>query len=422
MTDSISTIDQQMLRSFHPLEYLTEDEMTMLVSEIKPQQVSIGTELIALGATDPRALYLLKGEVGVRAADGYNYIVAGGQAKARQPVSHFIPHRCTVTALSPVTCFWVVGRVVDNLLQRHARVTEAVESRFVRSAALSNPLFQAVQRDLEHDRLALPMLPDIVLRYRNIVNGDADVRRIKALIQTDPALTALLMKVANSVVYRATKPIGTIEDAIVRIGLTALQNFVIGFAMRKLFKTKSPHIKKQMENLWAHSTEVAAIAYVLAKKLGKFNPDHAMLLGLLHDIGTLPVLSYAENFPEIATDAQELAATIKELHGDVGELIMTKWNFPDDFTRVAKGADDWSRDHPGDADYCDLVLIAQLFSFMGKHVGHDAPPFDARVLPELTTLPAYRKLGLGELSPENSITLLQNAKEEIAQAMHLVTM
>ena len=397
--------------------------MTMLVSEIKPQQVSTGTQLIALGATDPRALYLLKGEVAVRAADGSNYIITGGQAKARQPVSHVIPHRCTVTALSPVTCFWVVGLVVDNLLGRHKRTAEAaVPPVVVRPATLSNPLFQAIQRDLEHDRLALPMLPDIVLRYRNIVSGDADVRRIKALIQTDPALTALLMKVANSVVYRATKPIGTIEDAIVRIGLTALQNFVIGFAMRKLFKTKSPHIKKQMENLWAHSTEVAAISYVLAKKLGKFNPDHAMLLGLLHDIGTLPVLSYAENFPEIATDAQELAATIKELHGDVGELIMTKWNFPDDFTRVAKGADDWSRDHAGDADYCDLVLIAQLFSFMGKHVGHDALPFDARVLPELTTLAAYQKLGLGELSPENSITLLQNAKEEIAQAMHLVTM
>lgn len=422
MTDSSVTIDPQSLRSFHPLGYLTEDEMAMLVSEIKPQQMNAGTELIALGATDPRALYLLAGEVTVRAADGRSYNIAAGGSKAKQPISHLLPHRYTVTAVSPVTCFWVLGRVIDNLLGRHKRATEVAVAPVVRPAILSNPLFQAIQRDLEHDRLALPALPDIVLRYRNIVNGDADVRRIKALIQTDPALTALLMKVANSVVYRATKPIGTIEDAIVRIGLTALQNFVIGFAMRKLFKTKSPHIKKQMENLWTHSTEVAAISYVLAKRLGKFNPDHAMLLGLLHDIGTLPVLSYAENFPEIAADAQELAVTIEKLHGDAGELIMTKWNFPDDFTRVAKGADDWAHDHTGDADYCDLVLIAQLFSFMSKHIGHDAPPFDARVLPELTTLPAYRKLGLQELSPENSITLLQNAKEEIAQAMHLVTM
>ena len=59
---------------------------------------------------------------------------------------------------------------------------------------------------------------------------------------------------------------------------------------------------------------------------------------------------------------------------------------------------------------------------MGKHIGHDAPPFNARVLPELAMLPAYRKLGLGELSPDSGTTLLQNAKEEIAEAMHLVTM
>ena len=422
MTDTVLTIDHASLRLFHPLGYLTEDEMAMLVSEIKPQHVSAGTELIALGSGDARALYLLQGELVVRAADGRSFNVAADHAKAKQPISHLIPHGVTVTAVTPATCFWVLGRVVDNLLGRHSRAGKAAESQFVRPATLSNPLYQAVQRDLEHDRLALPMLPDMVLRYRNIVNSDADVRRIKALIQTDPALTALLMKVANSAVYRATKPISTIEDAIVRIGLKALQNFVIGFAMRKLFKTKSPHIKKQMENLWTHSTEVAAITYVLAKKIKKFNPDHAMLLGLLHDIGMLPVLSYAENFPAIATDEQELAATVKELHGDVGELIMTKWNFPDDFTQVAKGADDWSRDHAGDADYCDLVLIAQWFSFMGKQAGHDTPPVTARVLPELTTLPAYRKLDLGELSPENSITVLQNAKEEIAQAMHLVTM
>ncbi len=396
--------------------------MAMLVSEIEPQEMAADTELIALGSADPRVLYLLTGEVVVRAADGRSYNVVAGEPGARQPISHLIPHRYTVTAVSPVMYFWVLGRVIDNLLGRHSRAGEGAEPRAVQPTTLSNPLFQAIQRDLEHDRLALPALPDMVLRYRNIVNGDADVRRIKALIQTDPALTALLMKVANSAVYRATKPIATIEDAIMRIGLKALQNFVIGFAMRKLFKTKSPHIRKQMESLWTHSTEVAAIAYVLAKKVGKFNPDQAMLLGLLHDVGTLPVLSYAENFPAIASDAQELAATVKELHGDVGSLVMTKWNFPDDFTRVAKESDDWQRDHAGDADYCDLVLIAQWFSFMGKQAGHDTPSFDARVLPELTTLPAYRKLNLGELSPENSIAILQNAKEEIAAAMHLVTM
>ena len=394
--------------------------MTMLVAEIKLQHVSAGTELITPGSTDPRALYLLTGEVAVRAADGRSHNVVAGHAKARQPISHLIPHRHTVTAVSQVTCFWILGRVIDNLLGRRGASEKKPETRFMRPEALSNPLFQAVQRDLEHDRLALPALPDMVLRYRNIVNGDADVRRIKALIQTDPALTALLMKVANSAIYRTDKPIATIEDAVMRIGLKALQNFVVGFAMRKLFKTKSPHIKKQMESLWAHSTEVAAIAYVLAKKTGKLDPDQAMLSGLLHDIGALPLLSYAENYPEIAADERELAATVKELHGDVGGLVMTKWNFPDEFARAAREADEWQRDHAGDADYCDLVVVAQLLSFMDTQpASPDAPLFDERELPELTALPAYRKLSL---SPENSIAILQNAKEDIAEAMHLVTM
>jgi len=422
MTEPAIAIDSATLISFHPLQNLTRDEVTMLLAEVTPQSVRQGDVLIMEGSRDERALYLLEGSVDVRAADGRGYVVTAHSPKAKEPISHLLPHHYTVTALSPVTCFWVVGRVIDNLLERQNRSGEAAETLQVQQQTLTNPVFQAIHRDLNADRLMVPALPDIVVRFRNIVNTDADVRRIKALIQTDPALTALLMKVANSAIYRADKPIGTIEAAIARIGLKALQNFVIGFALRKLFKTKSAQIKKQMENLWRHSTEVAAIAYVLARRCGKFDPDHAMLLGLLHDIGMLPVLSYAELFPEIAEDEHELAATIKSLHGDVGGLIMTKWNFPDDFAQVARESDHWSRDAAPEADYSDLVLVAQLFSFMGKHVGTDTPPVDERVPVDLTSLPAYRKLGLGEPSPESAVALLKDAREEIAEAMHLIAM
>jgi HD-like signal output (HDOD) protein len=145
-----------------------------------------------------------------------------------------------------------------------------------------------------------------------------------------------------------------------------------------------------------------------------------MLLGLLHDIGMLPVLSYSEMFPEIASDPQTLAATIKKLHGDVGGLIMTKWNFPDDCAVVAREADDWHRDRNAEADYTDLVLVAQLLSFMGKQINKDTPPLEARVLPVLTELPAYRKLGLGGATAEDSLDVLHHAREEIAAAMQLL--
>lgn len=422
MTNTTPTIDSTTLIAFHPLQNLTQDETTMLLAEVAPQSARQGDVLITEGSRDERALYLLEGTVDVRAADGRGYVVTAHSPKAKEPISHLLPHHYSVTALSPVVCFWVVGRVIDNLLERQNRFVEPAQTLQILPQTLTNPVFQAIQRDLNADRLTVPALPDIVVRYRNIVNTDADVRRIKALIQTDPALTALLMMVANSAIYRVAKPISTIEEAIMRIGLKALQNFVIGFALRKLFKTKSAQIKKQMEHLWRHSTEVAAIAYVLARRCGKFNPDHAMLLGLLHDIGMLPVLSYAELFPEIAGDERELAATLKVLHGDVGSLIMTKWSFPPEFAQVALESDHWHRDPAPDADYSDLILVAQLFSFMGKHVGIDTPPVDEPVPTDLTALPAYRKLALGETTPESAVALLKDAREEIAAAMHLVAM
>ena len=147
-----------------------------------------------------------------------------------------------------------------------------------------------------------------------------------------------------------------------------------------------------------------------------------MLHGLLHDIGMIPILSYADKLPETTFNQGELKETITRLHGDIGGIIMAKWNFPDEFITVAVEADHWYRDSSPEADYCDLVLIAQLFSFMGKIIEKDTPPLDDRVLPPITELPAYHKLGLDDLTPEGGVEILHNAKEEIAQALHLLAM
>jgi HD-like signal output (HDOD) protein len=147
-----------------------------------------------------------------------------------------------------------------------------------------------------------------------------------------------------------------------------------------------------------------------------------MLLGLLHDIGMLPILRYAEKYPEIASNYQGLRNTVRKLHGEVGSVIMKKWNFAADFITVVTAADDWFRDPVPQADYCDLVMIAQLLSFMGKDLNRDTQSLDGRELPLITDLPAYHKLGLDHFTAENSVEILHNAKDEINHALQLLAM
>jgi len=164
---------------------------------------------------------------------------------------------------------------------------------------------------------------------------------------------------------------------------------------------------------------VAAISYQLARVLGGFSPDRALLSGLVHDIGALPVLAVIESHSQSANLSPEgLTACINGLQGQVGAMVLRHWAFPDDLVTVALEAEDWERaakptGSHGEADYCDLVLIAQLFSFMGT-------PHIAKY-PSISAVPAFGRLMLGKLSPEETLTTLDDARHDIEDLKRMIS-
>jgi putative nucleotidyltransferase with HDIG domain len=230
------------------------------------------------------------------------------------------------------------------------------------------------------------------------------------------------MKVANSALYRTSKPVRTIEQAIIKVGLKMVKNIVFAYSLKDMFRSSHTYINFRLKNMWTHSAEVAAVSYVLANKLGKFDPEYALLLGLLHDIGMLPILSYAERYPELAESPEQIDATIKQLHDEVGGIILSEWHFDEEFATVAREADDWYRDKQAQADYCDLVLVAQLHSFIGKSKDKVQQLTGARSLPPLCEIPAVRKLGLHTEGPEDSISLLADANRQLAEAKQALSL
>jgi HD-like signal output (HDOD) protein len=97
----------------------------------------------------------------------------------------------------------------------------------------------------------------------------------------------------------------------------------------------------------------------------------------------------------------------------VGAMILEKWNFPSSLIEAAQSADDWLRDSTGEADYADLVIIAQLHSFIGS-------PMMPKI-PRMDELPAFRKLAGNGLTPKLSIDIIQEAKHEIEQVRALLS-
>ena len=408
-----SHISPDELNNLFPLGYLTDNEKELFCNKTVKQHTKSGQRLIELGSTDERALYLLKGKLKLEAKDGHCHVIAAGSEDAKRAISHLVPHWYNVTSKTNVEFFWIENFVLDNLLERQNVGGEEVQDLDVDSRLFKHKLFQRIYHDLSEDKLALPTLPEVLVRIQNHVENQKADQQLAAVIASDPAISAVVIKIANSAVYKKGKTVDTIWDAVSLIGVDQLKDILKNNVTSALHYGHSPEIIKRVQAVWWHSAEVGAIAYALAKLLGNFNPQRAMLMGLLHDIGMLPIYAYADRYPELMEKDQSLDDLVKQLHGDLGALILANWKFPTEFVNVSIDADNWHYGSTTDDDYSDLVMIAQLHSFIGKGDEKKLLAIDEEHLPTIIELPAYKKLGLADLTPEKSMYLLNTAKAKL---------
>ena len=102
--------------------------------------------------------------------------------------------------------------------------------------------------DMRNDALDLPTLPQIALKVIEAVeNEDSDADQIAKLVAMDPALSARLLRVANSPLYRGSAPIEHLLSAVARLGSKLVRNLVSALVVLHLFRTKSNVFKARMQ-------------------------------------------------------------------------------------------------------------------------------------------------------------------------------
>lgn len=268
-------------------------------------------------------------------------------------------------------------------------------------------------RTLKNGEYELPSLPDLAVRIGKAIDDpNTNSEDISRLIQLDPALTARIMSVVNSAAYGTTSQIQSVQQAVTRLGRHQVRSLVFSCIIKGLFRTDYPLLKKRMTSLWHHSCHVAAISFILAKYTPGLDPNKAMLAGLVHNIGTLPILHTARDNAAVGEDTELLNRIIDDLKAEIGGLTLKAWNFDPDMVELAEHAEQWHRLGTAIPDYLDVVLIAQLHAFIGKVKPGTYPPIDE--------LPAFQKLALGQLTPRHSIGVLDHATKEIQEVEQLL--
>jgi HD-like signal output (HDOD) protein len=266
-------------------------------------------------------------------------------------------------------------------------------------------LLKIVTDSLRAGTLELPSLPDIAIDVRVAINqDDLNIDDLVRLIQQDPGLSAYLLKISHSVHYSRGNPVRNLTAAIRRLGLNAARDLTASYALKTLFLIHDPRVKQSMHDIWRRSVYTASLAHVMARHCG-FDPDRALLGGLIQDIGALPLLANLKAFPSLCSDPITIQQLLNDFTGKISGLILHNWHFDEELVLVGLNRENWMRDKTPQPDLADLVLVARYHTYLAER--------SHRKLPQLSRLPAFKKLRLEEIGPEQGLAFLSEAKQEI---------
>lgn len=405
------------LRDFQPLDRLTDDQLVLLANRAERRLHGPGQRIIERGIRDGMDFFLIAGQVQLESVDGRKYLIDAGSEKAVNPIARLQPRMYTVTAVKPSE-FLVIRQDMLTQLLRTAPVQQVEMDSGESSGEEESEehyLLMEFYAELRSNQLNLPSVPDVAWKVRRLVDrDDTSAEQVANAVSADPAMAAKLVRACNSPLYRGFSDVRNVREAVIRLGMRTTRQLVTVFSMREVFRSKRPSLQKEMDRLWRHSREVASLCWVLADSATTIDPEEALLAGLLHDIGVVPVLVQAEHHVNLFADPANLEHAIAELRGDVGTAILEKWAFPNAFLDAVRHAENWAWESPeASPQLGDIVIVAQLHSMIGANRNSELPPFDQ--------VPAYRRLGELELNASRSLQLLTQARARVDEVHRLLS-
>lgn len=205
---------------------------------------------------------------------------------------------------------------------------------------------------------AVPPMPGAAQRaFQLSTSPTAEARDFIEVIESDEALSARVVRIANSVYFDRGKKAQTIEDSVLVIGLNELRCLLNATSLSEIYPSNHPF----RTTLWTHDIAVALASKLLARRLLPGKEDLAFLGGLMHDIGKLAMLQrlgndYMKAICVIQDEGCDFATaeerTFPFTHIEVGLLIAQRWKFDDTIKRVI-------------ADHHNAQTAVQLSSVVG---------------------------------------------------------
>lgn len=182
--------------------------------------------------------------------------------------------------------------------------------------------------------LKLPTMPEAAMALmRTLKDDDADVSTVRDIIAKDPALTATLLRMANSAIFGLSRAVHSLDAAVQVVGMSHIRARALSICMTQSFQLP-PNLDRMV--FWRHSMVTAGYARWLASEIRIDEPE-AWLAGMMHRLGELVValqsphlIDQAESQPCIPGERWQRERSL--IGFDEGQLmaeVARRWDFPD---------------------------------------------------------------------------------------------
>ena len=278
-------------------------------------------------------------------------------------------------------------------------------------------MMRLVMSDIVKSVRELPALPVIVIELMSTMDEeDAGGNELAEKLSRDQALTAKTLRLANSSFYGMQSKVTSIQQAIAILGFNGVRTLVTTAAVIGNFKGDKSSVFDFLA-FWRHSVATAVCAKLLAKPL-RLNQDYAFMIGLLHDIGRLVlVTSSPEHYAEVLAhrarhDCCLLDAEMAVLgvpHTIVGSTLAAHWKFPPLMQKAIE--DHHGKAHGSVPSLAGLVHIADAIAH-----GLDLSGIDDDIVPPVSA-ETWKSLALSQDAADGIFRETEAQFEEACQLL-----
>ncbi|MCB1307267.1 MAG: HDOD domain-containing protein [Leptospiraceae bacterium] len=247
----------------------------------------------------------------------------------------------------------------------------------------------------------LPSMPMIASRLTTMAsNPDVDIKALAEEISHDPAITAAIIRLSNSAYYAPSRPIRSVQEAIMTLGLNVVKNIAMVAASRGILKVDLESYKMDAADMWDHCLVVGEVAQSIALlRKTKTGDDVAFTAGLLHDMGKVVLVHFfktayrqvimdMDSNPDVSFLDLERKYT-GYTHAEIGAKLLEQWQFPAELVEAVRYSYEPEKASINQ-ELCCVVHVANAIT-LSAGVG-----LDIGGLSQHLSAFALEKLGMGE--------------------------